>query len=224
MDVYIATGNKRRLKVMKILMVSGHATSGKDTFVKYFMENTSATCKRFAFADALKEIAKELYNWNGEKDAKGRQLLIDIGQIGREYFGNFTNINQIKTSKIGDLAGIGIDNRVWEIRDRLELFISYFTPCLSFWVDIVWRRMLTENLDFALISDWRFKSEYYNMILNFGIENVKRIRIERDVPLIDDISEKDLDDFKFDHIIQNNQDLGFFECNIRNFIANPNIL
>lgn len=69
---------------MKIIMVAGKAGSGKDTFCKLAMDLYGDKIWRFAFADELKEIAQDM-GWDGEKDNRGRQLLIDIGTDGRKY-------------------------------------------------------------------------------------------------------------------------------------------
>ena len=68
---------------MKVIMVAGAAGAGKDTF--YELAKKHYSCVRLAFADELKEIAYLDFKWDGEKDVKGRQLLIDIGTIGRKY-------------------------------------------------------------------------------------------------------------------------------------------
>lgn len=75
---------------MIIILLSGKAESGKDTFHKEaekyinkqysFFEST-----RIAFADAVKDCAKDM-GWNGEKDEKGRSGLIMIGDGARNYF------------------------------------------------------------------------------------------------------------------------------------------
>lgn len=68
---------------MKILvLVSGKAGSGKDTVGEYLVEKFGF--RRYAFADRLKEIAREV-GWNGEKDEKGRRLLQELGSVVRRY-------------------------------------------------------------------------------------------------------------------------------------------
>lgn len=83
---------------MKIILVSGQAGAGKDTFFE--LAETIVSARRIAFADELKEIAEENFNWDKEKDKAGRQLLIDIGRTARNYNENFwvnKVINKIKT-------------------------------------------------------------------------------------------------------------------------------
>jgi dephospho-CoA kinase len=65
-----------------IIGISGKYQSGKDTIAEYLI--THYKFKRIAFADKLKDIAQDLFFWNGEKDAYGRKLLQDIGMKMRE--------------------------------------------------------------------------------------------------------------------------------------------
>ena len=65
-----------------IIGISGKMQSGKDTVADYLVKKYKF--KRVAFADKLKEIAKDLFFWNGDKDNYGRKLLQDIGMKMRE--------------------------------------------------------------------------------------------------------------------------------------------
>lgn len=68
---------------MKVILICGKARSGKNQLATYLAEylDVNKTLIR-GNADSVKEIAYEHFNWNGEKDAKGRQLLIDITNDG----------------------------------------------------------------------------------------------------------------------------------------------
>lgn len=75
---------------MKIILLSGKARSGKDSFYKIAKEYIEANYTdyvpiKLAFADEVKNVAKEI-GWNGEKDAKGRSGLQMIGDGARNYF------------------------------------------------------------------------------------------------------------------------------------------
>ena len=67
----------------QIILISGYAGSGKDTFANLLIDQLP-NAKKYAFADPIKEIAYKYHNWNGIKDEKGRQLLIEIGKTGRK--------------------------------------------------------------------------------------------------------------------------------------------
>ena len=71
---------------MIIVLVSGKAESGKDTFhqlAERYLRNrklyldSDIDIRRVAFADGVKDIAKEM-GWNGEKDELGRSGLVKI--------------------------------------------------------------------------------------------------------------------------------------------------
>ena len=67
---------------IKIFTVSGKAQHGKDTFANILYEELTNKGHRVLlthYADLLKFICKSLFNWNGEKDEKGRQILQYVG-------------------------------------------------------------------------------------------------------------------------------------------------
>jgi len=73
---------------MKIIGIMGDAGSGKDTcadIIQRLMHDHNTTAARYSFACPIKRVAKEQFEWNGKKDEAGRQLLIDLGMIGRAY-------------------------------------------------------------------------------------------------------------------------------------------
>jgi len=73
-----------------LIIISGKATSGKSEAAKILKEYSNKEIKVFSFATKLKQIAEELFNWDGDKNIyyeknepirnKGRQLLINVGQ------------------------------------------------------------------------------------------------------------------------------------------------
>lgn len=67
---------------IKILAVSGKAQHGKDTAAQIIYEELTKEGHKVLlthYADLLKFICKSLFNWNGEKDEKGRQILQYVG-------------------------------------------------------------------------------------------------------------------------------------------------
>lgn len=67
---------------MKVISISGKARNGKDTFatiLKGVLEDTGKRVAVVHYADLLKDMAKKLYQWDGEKDVKGRTLLQQVG-------------------------------------------------------------------------------------------------------------------------------------------------
>lgn len=65
-----------------IVTISGEARHGKDTFAGFLKTELEKKSKKviiFHYADFLKYIAKQWYNWDGQKDEKGRSLLQYLG-------------------------------------------------------------------------------------------------------------------------------------------------
>lgn len=72
---------------MIYILVSGRAGTGKDTCSNYIakvLAQKKYFVSRGAFAKGVKDTATFM-GWNGEKDEKGRKLLQDIGNVGRQY-------------------------------------------------------------------------------------------------------------------------------------------
>jgi hypothetical protein len=82
----------------KVILISGKAGHGKDTFaecLKYGMEKNNKKVLVLHFADLVKTYATMYLGWNGEKDIAGRQLLQDIGnnsfrQFDPDYWARIT--------------------------------------------------------------------------------------------------------------------------------------
>lgn len=67
----------------QVIIINGTGGSGKDTFVEFCSEFTKVT--NISSVDKVKEAAKALVNWNGEKDEKSRKLLVDLKQLSIDY-------------------------------------------------------------------------------------------------------------------------------------------
>lgn len=67
---------------MKIITISGKAESGKDTTAKTIknkLEPMGYNVLICHYADLLKYICKQFFDWNGQKDEVGRSLLQKVG-------------------------------------------------------------------------------------------------------------------------------------------------
>lgn len=90
---------------MKVILISGKARSGKDTvgsFIKGALKSNypSKTVGIIHYADELKYILKQYYDWDGKKNKEGRELLQETGdKIRRSIPDYFTKhvIQQAKT-------------------------------------------------------------------------------------------------------------------------------
>ncbi len=69
----------------KIILLSSRLPQmGKDTVGSHLINKYGYT--RVAYADKVKEVARDAFGWDGKKDERGRRLLINVGTItGREY-------------------------------------------------------------------------------------------------------------------------------------------
>jgi tRNA uridine 5-carbamoylmethylation protein Kti12 len=168
---------------MRIIAISGKATSGKSTVTKIIKQHY-ADVYICPFAEDLKlKAAMEfnvpmddiLNNKNkiitiGGKDMTIRQLLIKIGSMYRE-----------------------LDPLYW-VNRSLDKIIEIEAKHPS----NRWKKNL------FIIDDLRFKNEA-EKLRSIG---AKLIRIERPgINLIDDPSEKDLDDYRFDQVFVNDKDM-----------------
>jgi len=72
-----------------VILISGKAGSGKGEVANKFMtllnEIKYILKVRTSFANNVKGAAKNYFGWDGVKDVKGRKLLQNIGNTGREY-------------------------------------------------------------------------------------------------------------------------------------------
>lgn len=67
----------------QVIIINGTGGSGKDTFVEFCSE--FAKVKNISSVDKVKEAAKALVGWKGEKDERTRKLLVDLKQLSIEY-------------------------------------------------------------------------------------------------------------------------------------------
>ena len=66
----------------KIICISGKAQHGKDTtatILSSVLENRGNNVLIFHYADLLKYLCRQYFDWNGEKDEVGRTLLQHVG-------------------------------------------------------------------------------------------------------------------------------------------------
>lgn len=79
-----------RVRNMKVVLICGKASSGKSTFAQFLKENFDLDNRAMYFdrtlirhnAQSVKDKATKDFKWNGVKDYKGRQLLLDLTEDG----------------------------------------------------------------------------------------------------------------------------------------------
>lgn len=67
---------------MKVILISGKAQNGKDTvasILKYKLSKDGYSVLVTHYADLLKFICSNYFEWNGQKDESGRRLLQYVG-------------------------------------------------------------------------------------------------------------------------------------------------
>lgn len=173
---------------MKVITISGKAESGKDTIakeIKQLLEEQNYKVMIIHFADVLKFVCRQYFNWNGEKDEYGRTLLQQVGTEMREK--NNPNMWVNITKEL--IRGIGVefdyvlvpDTR---FKEEMEMLNEYF-DCISV-------RVLRQDIDIYGVT---------RVHVNHLTDEQRAHK-----------SECDLDNYKFDFFISNdyyiNNDLG----------------
>lgn len=95
-----------------IVLVTGKARHGKDTICNmidfYLSQEASIPTYRTAFADKVKEIAREKYDWDGCKNDTGRNLLQLVGDGYRHLYGEDFWIKQVNNKINPDVEKVVI--------------------------------------------------------------------------------------------------------------------
>ena len=165
---------------MKVIAISGKAESGKDTIakeIKYLLEEQNYKVMIIHFADVLKFVCRQYFDWDGQKDDYGRSLLQQVGTEMREK--NNPNMWVNITKEL--IRGIGAE------------FDWVLVPDTRFKEEI---NMLNEYFDCTSIRVLRQDINSYGM----ASDHINHLTDEQRAHK----SECDLDDYKFDHFIINN--------------------
>ena len=207
----------------KVVAISGWAKSGKDTSADYLVNNGY---RRVAFADVLKEMVAEQYNiplqYCNNQDLKEKPLeqypvmpkdAFSL-EIAKLLFTEFRTIegrqaNEPYIDPSGAFCGlIGRDARqlYWTARSLCILEGSIKRAVDSgYWISKVIQKidLALQEGDNVVISDLRYSSEAGQLRQAFN-KKLTIVRISRfDFTNSNDASENDLNDYKFDVIIEN---------------------
>lgn len=91
---------------MKVILISGKAEAGKTTtanIIKTFLEERGKKVACIPYGQYVKDTAKLIWNWDGEKDKKGRELLQWWGtDIVRAQDPNFWVDSVVRLAKVID--------------------------------------------------------------------------------------------------------------------------
>ena len=211
---------------MRIVMVSGWKGSGKDMTAEHLIQEHGF--KRVAFADPLKDLVAKEYNIPRSycDDRKYKEApLLQYPVAPKDAFSRMIAENQIRefrdthgvtphgfTYQNGEFYGL-VQDGDREIKVRV-----YQTPrslCIlkgstnrsvdsGYWIKLACSEMAKDPNGLYVISDLRYKSEVGQVTDIIGKSNVSSIRINRfDTTESTDSSERDLDDYPFEHVIEN---------------------
>lgn len=180
-----------------IIGLSGYARSGKDTAADHLISNYGFT--RYSFAAPMKEA---MYRLNP---------IVFSDSIGEFRYKNLVDVYGLDKAK----------ESYPEIRRLLQIFgteVGREMFGANFWVDLTLNSITDGN---AVISDVRFKNEADAIRAAGGeIWRINRFGIG---PVTNHSSEVDLDDYNFDHLINN--DLSVVKLNkvIDTILENKNV-
>lgn len=166
---------------MKVLLLSGWSTSGKDTVGKILEKEFKAF--HFAFADILKEIVAQEYNFpvNLTHSEKGKQTVLANGKTIREL----------------------LIKRGQEIRKEKN-DTGYFSRIVAKQIQNL--SLMAKPPKLVVVTDWRLPIELdiVKSILSYPVYTV---RIQREgltqSPIKDSETESQLDNYNFDYVIEN---------------------
>ena len=148
---------------MKVIAFLGKEGAGKDTACQCLSQIVPT--KRFAFADRLKDIAREI-GWNGEKDFKGRRFLQHLGQTAREYKQTIWAEYAVKQMKALESSNDYVCFAVTDVRFKNEL------ACLRHnFDDVVTIRIVGRQSDLGDNSKDISETEVDNVKVDYTVVN-----------------------------------------------------
>lgn len=179
-----------------IIQLSGRKRSGKDwtaTAIKQQLESHGYSVEVMSFAEPLKDIASIILDMplsELELAKNNNDAIYQTGSYYKEYLTTFRSLLQ---------------------RLGTEAMKKYFGK--SVWYDLLINRIEQSSADYILVPDYRFPEETIPGALTVRIYSTS-------VDLTDNhISETALDDFVFDHVLDNsNKQLT--ESDIVHFVSN----
>ena len=167
-------------------MIAGYCGSGKDLAADYLVKTHNFT--KMAIANELKLLVAKKYNidHNLTLTQAGKKIVIDFPIFGKKT---------IRELLIEEAA-------FQKQRMGPNIFINHLIDKIKI-NDVIYRDTHQENI---VISDFRYTNEFEQVYNTF--DKVITIKLNRfDEPPINDISETQLDNFKFDFVIDNKKSI-----------------
>lgn len=177
-----------------VIALSGYKGSGKDTVAEYLVQEHGFI--QLSFAKALKDYVSSEYGvpriWLDDPVLK-EHALSEYPVIETDAF----------TSSIQYLLRDELKSGYWTPRALCILEGSVKRSVYpNFWVSNIQHDLVPENN--YVISDMRYRSEADTLRMLLGNTNIAMWRINRFSNITTtDPSERDLDNFKFDHTLDN---------------------
>lgn len=142
----------------QVIIINGTGGSGKDTFVRFCSEFAKVT--NISSVDKVKEAAKILVGWNGEKNEKARKLLVDLKQLSIKYNDYSTKYiqEQYKIFEKNDSQYLFIHIREIEEIEKIKKLLNAKT-------------LLVLNPRVALITSNSSDANVYKYEYDYKIEN-----------------------------------------------------
>lgn len=218
--------------MVRIIPVSGWKGSGKDTFHQYVSYGRKVV--RIAYADVLKDDAAKTYNLPREcfdaadqkeapllqypvcpKDTFSKVIVDRLVDVLR--YSDGSKPTMVIQNESGYLLGLDGRQLYWTPRALAILEGSTRRAVDSqYWVKRALRDIDVGADTWYVITDWRYQSEFEGLMdilekLGLGRDVVTTIRINRWASTTSqDPSERDLDDYQFDIVLDNTGDLRSF--------------
>jgi len=163
---------------MFIILLSGFSCSGKDT-VADILKNHGFT--QYSVAERVKVQSSKYHGYPYE---------LTQTQEGKKKIVTSARTNETRS-----------------VRDFL-IIDSYLNKVINqddaFWARLLCKQIQQEMPDLVVISDWRYLAEYEHLKFVFPEATILKVRVKRaSITPGDDPSEHELDNMKFDFILQN---------------------
>lgn len=207
-----------------IILISGWCGSGKDTIADYLVDKFKFL--KISIADDLKRKVAKKYNFDHSltQSQKGKQTTIlytDGNKTVRDLL--IYEAYRRKQSHGNDTFIKTVSKNISEID-----YIQHHMLINSSYENQISNQLSNIICKHIVIPDFRFKHEYEHMYDSFHglckygvINNVVTLRVNRfDKHPVDSFSEKDLDDFNFDFVLENNADIRSLNKEINAVINN----
>lgn len=200
----------------QIILLSGHRGAGKDSAADYLVRRYGYV--KLSIASILKDKVAAEYNiprsWMDSQSRKQAILMEYPLRSGPEVDATANLIANWLRSECAELGG-----HLYHTPRSLLIMEGAIKRAIqpNYWVAQVARILQVDTENSYVIPDVRFRNEVD--ILQFTASETKLVRINRFGTESMDASERDLDQYKFDHVIENVGELEQLHSAVDNIIA-----